>query len=348
VQALRAGLHRAADRLVPAQLAVFDLVNQAAGMHLARALIDLGVFDALASGPQTAEELAAGLDLHADSLHRTLRLAATRDLVTLDRRARFRLGRLGRLLTAEHPQSMRAWTRYFSSPATQEAWRGLAGAIRTGEPAFPTVHGKSVWAHFADHPDEEADFADGMRRVTELNLPAVVGGYPWPQTGTVCDVAGGVGTMLAGILRARPGLRGVLVDGPGVLREADPFLASAGVRERVRLSEGDIFEGITATADLYTLKDVIHDWDDERSLRILETVRAAMPAGARVVLVELLQERNVPDPVVSGIDVQMLTQTDGGRQRSAGELHALLRAAGLRPGEVHLTAGPALVEGFAA
>jgi ubiquinone/menaquinone biosynthesis C-methylase UbiE len=163
----------------------------------------------------------------------------------------------------------------------------------------------------------------------------------------VCDVAGGVGTLLAAILRARPGARGVLVDAPGVLAEAEDHLTSAGVRDRVELSEGNMFERIDARADVYVLKDVLHDWDDDRCLTILRTVRAAMPDGARLVLVEMLQEANEVDPIASGVDVHMLTQCDGGRQRSAAELHALMRAASIEPGAVRLTAVPALVEGVA-
>ena len=347
VLALRSALLRAADRTVPAEVALFELSNGAGAMHVARALAELRVPDELAKGPRTAEQLATALDLDADALHRVLRAAATRDLVRLDRRGRFRLARLGHVLREDHPRSMRPWVLYMSSPATQQAWAGLTETLRTGEPSFPAVHGRSVWAHFADHPEEEALFAASMRRVTELTLPAITGGYPWPESGTVCDVAGGVGTMLAGILAARPGLQGVLVDAPGVLREAEDHLRAAGVRDRVTLSEGDIFSGVDASADLYTLKDVLHDWDDERCVQILATVHAAMPPKSTVVLVETLQERNRADPVASGIDVQMLTQTDGGRQRSAGELHALLRRAGLTPGEVHRTAGPALVIGTA-
>ena len=72
-----------------------------------------------------------------------------------------------------------------------------------------------------------------------------------------------------------------------------------------------------------------------------------MPPGSRLVLVEDLQERNKPSATASLTDIQMLTQCDDGRQRSADELKALLQAAGLRPGAVKKTGGPALVEGLA-
>ena len=340
-------LINAAYRTVPADIATFLLSVEFIYSRALGAIADLKVADELADGPATAEQVASRLDLDADALHRTLRVLALRGVVKLDKRGRFSLTRIGHHLRSDHPKSMRPWLRYVNFDSTQRAYAALPHTLKTGEPSFPAVHGRSVWDHFADNPEEERTFAACMRRLTEFDLPAIAGGYPWPDNGTVCDVAGGVGTVLGGILRARPGLRGALVDAPGVLREADGYLQGIGVRDRVDLIEGNMFERVSATADVYVLKDVLHDWDDERSLQILRTVRATMEPGAKVVLVEILQQRNVPDAVASMVDVQMLTQCDGGRQRSVEEFHDLFRQCDLKPGEVHLTAGPALIEAAA-
>lgn len=337
---LRRGLHALADRIVPAQFALFELTTGTWRTQILGALAELGVPDALARRPATAAELAPRVDADPDTLHRVLRAAAVFGVVTLDPRGRFALTRLGEALRGDGG----AWARYLALPSTSGAWTGLAQSLRDGRPAFPRANGDSVWEHFATHPEEEALFATSMRQITEIDLPAIVGGYPWPHSGTVADVAGGVGTVLAAVLNAQPGLRGVLVDAPGVLAQADAHLRAAGVRERVELVEGDIFAEVRARADVYVLKDVLHDWGDAKCHEILATVRATMPAGARLVLVERLQERHVPDPINSLTDIQMLTQCDDGRQRSAAELASLLRGAGLFPGRVRLTAGPALVE----
>ena len=347
VLGVRNALHRAGDRLLPPEFVAFLVSTDFMYSRALGTFAELGIADELAGGPKTAAEIAARLDLDADALHRVLRLLALRGVLKLSGDGRFALTRVGRMATSDHPRSVRAWLRYEMLESTQRAYGGLTETVRTGAPSFPAVHGKSVWQHFAETPEEEQLFAASMRRVTEFDLPSITGGYPWPDEGRVCDVAGGVGTMLAGILRAKPRLRGVLVDAAGVLAEADGYLREHGVRDRVELSEGDMFEHVGAQADVYTLKDVLHDWDDERCLKVLRTVRGAMAPGARVVLVENLQEPNEPHPVASMADIQMLTQCDGGRQRSVAELHALLRAADLRPGEVRLTGGPALVEGVA-
>ena len=344
----RRRVRNALDRTLPGDAMLWELSMGMATTRMLGAVAALGVADALADGPATADELARRLDLDADALHRVLRALVPTGTVRLDRRGRFRLAGPGRALAGTHPRSLHAWLRYQNLPSTQAAWGALAETVRTGSSGFPLVHGTSVWQHFAEHPEEERLFASAMGEVTRMVLPMIASGYPWPESGTVCDVAGGTGTVLAAILARRPGLRGVLVDAPGVLREAEGHLTGLGVRDRVELREGDMFDHVDAEADVYVLKDVLHDWDDERCLQILRTVRAPMPSGSRVVLVESVQERDEPDPLVSLIDVQMLTQCDGGRQRSVGELHALLGRVGLRPGAVHLTAGPALVEGVAA
>lgn len=344
--AARTLLQRAADGIAPPEIVAYERAIAFFGTRVAGALVELGVIDALRDGRRDAAELAGELDLHADTLHRTLRLAAAHGLVRLDRRGRFSLTRVGRALLSDSSPTLGPWARHLNTEAVQCAWAALPESIRTGEPSFPTVHGRSIWAHFANNPDEERLFAESMRELTALTLPWIASGYPWPERGVVADVAGGSGPVLAAVLSARPGLRGVLVEAPGVLAEADRHLAAAGVRDRVELAEGDIFARVDAEADVYVLKDILHDWDDERCVQILRTVAGAMRPGSRVVLVETLLDRNEADPIAASVDLHMLTQCDGGRQRSAAELGTLIREAGLRPGEIHRTGGPGLVEGL--
>jgi O-methyltransferase domain len=347
ILALRRALLGLADRIVPPHLAVFDKTIGIARTHLYAAIGEVGLADELAKGKATAQELADRLDLNADAVHRVLRAGAVDGATRMDRRGRFRLTRRGATIAKDHPHSMHDWARYMALGSSSAAWGAVAHTLRTGETAFNAVHGMGVWDWLARHPDEERLFAGGMRRMTEDDAPFIVAGYPWPEEGTICDVAGGAGTLLARILEARPGAQGIVLDAKGVLEAADAHLTEVGVRDRVMLVEGNMFESVTAVADVYLLKNVLHDWGDDACLRILRTVRATMPAGSRLVIVEALQEPNEPHPFASLSDIQMLVQCEGGRERSADELKALLSAAGLRPGKVYETAAPALVEGIA-
>lgn len=342
----RRALQRAADRLLPPEGLAWEKVTSLQTTSVIAALVEVGAFDALGRGPASAAALAAELDLHADTLERVMRQAADEGLLRR-RRGSYELTAVGDAFREEHSPTISHWARHMNTAAVRRAWATLPATIRTGEPSFPAIHGKSIWQHLAENPDEERLFANAMREMTGLVKAWVVDGYPWPESGTICDVAGGSGPLLAAILAARPRLRGMLVEAAGVLPEADRHLAAAGVRDRVELVEGNIFERVEADADVYALKDIVHDWDDERSLRILRTVRAAMAPGARLVLVETLLDPDDPDPIATRIDLHMLTQCDGGRQRSAAELRALMTAAGMRPGGVHRAGTTAMIEGVA-
>jgi hypothetical protein len=346
--AVRRLLLRAADALLPPTAAVWEKSMGIVGTQVIATMAELGVADALGQDRLTAPELAGRLGVDADALHRVLRWAAVDGLVRTDRRGRFRLTRLGRALRSDAPATLRPWGRYMGLASTREAWADLDTTVRTGRSAFERVHGSSVWDWFAAHPEEERLFAAAMRSITEFDAPNIAAASLWPDEGTVCDVAGGVGTLLAEILAGRPALRGVLVEAPGVLAEADKYLTERGVRDRVELVEGDLFGDLRAEADVYVLKNVLHDWDDPTSAKILAGVRATMAPRSRLVVIEQLQERNKPHPFASLTDLQMLTQCVDGRERSREELRDLLSGAGLEPGRVERSGTGALVEGVAA
>lgn len=343
--ALRRWLFRLADRLVPAHIAVVEHAHAFTAAPLLAALGELGVADHLGSGPKTADELAALVGADADALHRALRAAAVLGIVRAGRDGRFHATRLTKPLRSDNPGAASDWCRYVASPAVQAAWADLACSVRTGQSAFRRVHGTDMFSWFDAHPDEGRRFSSGLGGLTRAEAPMIAAAYPFPERGVICDIAGGTGVLLAEILRTRPQLRGVLVESRLVLREAATFLESQGVADRVELVEGDIFGTLTATADVYLLKWILHDWDDDACARIVKNVAATMPPGARLVVIEGDQERDRPHPRFSMIDLQMLAVTEGGRERSASDIAAILESGGLESGRVRHTATDlALVE----
>jgi hypothetical protein len=146
----------------------------------------------------------------------------------------------------------------------------------------------------------------------------------------VCDVGGGTGTLLSGILAANPGLRGVLFDLPSVVAKAPPVLEGAGVADRVEVVGGDFFAAVPDGCDRYVLQAIVHDWDDESVVKILGSIRAAMAPGARVLVLEQEMPRHAGWHLVKAIDLEMLVDTGAGRERTRQELTAVFERAGLR------------------
>jgi hypothetical protein len=346
---VRSGVLGLADRMMPAEAALWDF---AAGMQrtkLAGVLVTSGLADALGERTRGVGELAAELGFSEEVTLRVLRAAAASRLVRMDRDGRVRLARLGLPLRSDHPRSLASWVAYQAAPANAIAHAEIEGQLRDGaqSSAHRRAFGNSVWDYFGEHPDEGARFGRAMRELTAVDLAGLARAYPWPRDGVICDVAGGIGTLLAAILERRPGARGILLEAPEVLAEAEDFLRSRGVAERVQLKPGDLFGEIDARADVYVLKWILHDWGDDACREILRHVRATMAAGSKVVAIDLHAERHRPSPVVSMADLLMLVECEGGRERSPQEVHGLMRDAGLVPGRVRHAGLHMVVEGVA-
>ena len=338
-----------ADRLLPAEAALWDFAAGMQRTQLAGVLVTSGLADALGAGARDAGELAGELGLSVEVTARVLGAAAACRLVHLDRKGRARLARLGGPLRSDHPRSVASWVAYQAAPANVAAHGQLEGQLREG--AEPSGHrrafGNSLWEYFGEHPEEGARFGEAMRELTAIDLGALARAYPWPRDGVICDVGGGIGTLLAAILERRLHARGILVDAPGVLAEAEDFLRSRSVGDRVERRGGDLFGEIDARADVYVLKWILHDWSDDACRDILGRVRATMPPGSRIVAIDQHLEPGRPSPVTSMVDLLMLVECEGGRERSPEEVHSLMRDAGLAPGRVRHSGLQMVVEGIA-
>ncbi|MCW2601559.1 MAG: O-methyltransferase [Frankiales bacterium] len=335
---LRRFFLQAADRMMPTHLAVAEHAHHLAAAHILSALADLGVADQLTHGPRTAAELAPVLGCQAEALHRLLRAAAIFDFVKLDRHGRFHQTRKTQVLRVGHPSATADWCRHVAAPAQQAAWGELVGAVRTGDSGFRRAHGTPMFDWLNAHPQQSAHFSAGLGGLTQAEAPAIIASYPFPKTGTVCDVAGGRGVLLAQILHARPGLRGILVESAQVLEQARDYLDGHGLLDRVQLIPGDLFTELDATADLYLLKWILHDWDDAACEKILRNVTHAMPNGSRLLTIEGDQEPSDVHNRFSMIDLVMLVATEGGKERSRQELTELIANSGLRPGRLRTSA----------
>jgi hypothetical protein len=305
-------------------------------IHVAAAL---GIADLLVDGPSSAGDLATSTDTHAPTLYRLLRLLASVGVFAEGADGRFSLTPRAESLRSDVPGSQRAWAIMMGGPSFWSSWGELPHSVRTGETAFPKVHGMDRWEYLARHPEESAAFDAAMTSLSAAESAAVVGGYDFSGIGVLADVGGGAGGLLAAILAAHPPMRGILFDRPHVVAGARDLLEREGVADRCRVVGGDFLESVPGGADAYLLKSVIHDWEDELAVRILRTCRAAMSGRAKLLLAErIIRPGNEPDPAKL-IDLIMLVM-NGGRERTADEFERLLDAAGFRLTDIVRTASP--------
>lgn len=325
--------------------AMFDLIFGYRATQLVALAARLEIAERLADGPLAAEELAGATGTQPEALYRALRALASLGVFEELNGQRFALTPLGERLQAAHPESVRP-PALFAGAEAYRAWTELPYSVATGETGFDHLYGMSHFAWLAEHPEENATFNQVMTSNSARDAAAVIAAYDFGERGTVVDVAGGQGLLLAAILRAHPGLRGVLFDQPHVVASAEPTSQAAGVAERCEIVSGDFFERVPPGGDFYTLRQVIHDWDDERAIAILRNCAQAMAPQGRVLLIELVMPEGPSAKRAAYLDMQMLMMT-GGHERRGVEFERLFSAAGLRLTRIIPTqAGPSVIEGM--
>ncbi|HEY0636817.1 MAG TPA: methyltransferase [Pseudonocardiaceae bacterium] len=213
-----------------------------------------------------------------------------------------------------------------------DGWSALDEGVRTGECAFSRVHGTDFYSHLAEHDPEASEaFHAAMTESTEHTNDDLLAALDLTSARTVVDVGGGRGGLLRDILAKHQHLHGVLLDTPDVVADALPELRRGGeLARRCTVLDGDARYCVPSGADVYLLRLVLHNWDDDGAERILRSCAAAVTTPhARVVVVEALCDDGPYAALAGLIDLGMFV-TFGGRERSRADYEALFARAGLR------------------
>jgi C-methyltransferase len=348
VEWIRHYLYRLHQRLTPAPAAMMEMIIAAWTSQAITVAAQLGVADALSNGPLPIEELAARVGADADALRRLLRALVSKGIFVHRHDGRYGLNSLAGTLRSDAPISMTWAAQFYGSAEQRERWTLMVDSIRTGRTVVPALRGKESFDYFAGEPELAELFNQTMTSVSELTDGPVVAGYDFSAYPTLVDVGGGHGPLLAAILAGAPASRGVLYDLPGVVASAPSLLREHKVADRVRIAEGSFFDSVPSGGDAYILKNIVHDWPDDKAVQILRNVREAAGPGATVLLVELVIPKHNRDFPGKWVDLEMLLNL-GARERTAAEYGDLLSQAGFQVTRVVQTASPlSVVEARAA
>ncbi len=347
LEVVRDRLARLHQRMVPAPIAMMELILDAWSAQAITAAAELGIADALADGPLTGGELAAAVGADAGAVRRLLRALIGRGIFRQRRDGRYELNPLAEALRSDADVSLAGMARLVGAPQQRDHWSGLTQAIRSGRSVVSELRGKPFFEYLADEPELSEIFNKAMTSTSDLSTAPLVAAYDFSGFSTIVDVGGGHGRLLAAILNTAPHARGILFDQPQVVAGAMAELREHRVEERVRIVEGSFFEDDIPAGDAYVLKNIIHDWPDDEAVRILANVRKAAAPGSYVLVLEQVIPAHDRDIPAKWIDLEMLVMVDG-RERTASEYGRLLQRAGFQLTRVVETASPfGIVEGRA-
>lgn len=309
--------------------------------------VELGIPDLLAAGPRPVSELARETKSNEDALYRTLRLLASVGIFTesaprpdASGPRTFAHTPASDTLRTDAPNSTRALARFVGDAFHFRVYAEYLYSVRTGRPCVDVVVGMPVFDYFATDKHELEIFNAAMVAISAQVVPAALEAYDFSGISTLVDVAGGHGSVICPILQKYPQMRGILTDLPHVLESATDCISRHGVQSRLERIPCDFFKSVPAGGDAYLMKNIIHDWDDEKCLVILDNIRKAMGATlGKVILLETVIISGNEPHLGKFLDIEMLAMP-GGRERTEEEFGALFDRGGFRLTRVVPTKSP--------
>jgi hypothetical protein len=289
----------------------------------------LGIADLLQEGPLSSDALAQSTSANPRSLYRLLRALASVGVFVEGTDGRFALTPMAECLQSDTPGSMRAWVLFTGEPYAFQPWGELLHSVRTGQTAFDHVHGMPIFDYYAQHPEQWKLFDVAMTGSAGPEIAAVMADYDFSGIGTLIDLGGGHGSFLGTILTAYPAIRGVLAEMPAVIDGARRHFEAAHLADRCEVVPINFFESVPAGGDVYVMKRVIHDWDDERSITILKNCQRAMAGKGKLLLIEMVIPPGNGPEFGKWLDIAMLVFA-GGCERTEREYRDLLTTSGFR------------------
>ena len=321
-----------------AQTQVMDLIFGRWRSQTLHAGVELGIFDAVGKDPTDAATVADRQGLDLALTYRLMRALASLELLAESPGRRFALTDAGALLRGDHPQTLKGVALLEEGPHHYSLWKHLPDMIRDGQQnAFVREFGRMAFEHAevdqGYHYVFNAAMSSYSASQTEWALDALRD-VDFSAVQHVCDIGGGQGHLLTSLLAAQPHLRGTVFDLPEVVGKRELLWADRmGVADRCSYVGGDMFTSVPA-ADGYTMKMILHDWNDEECVAILRNIAAAAAPGARLFVVEhLVSDPNTPH-FAKLFDIHMMCWGTG-RERTPEEYRALMEQAGWRYQATH-------------
>ncbi len=286
----------------------------------------LGIPDLLKDGKKNCEELAQATQTHAPSLYRLLRVLANTGIVIEVAPQQFEATSMATCLQEDAPDSLKDFV-LLRAEQDYLCWKDLPYSIRTGKSAFEHTFGVSRYDYNQQTPQLSERFDRAMSTLARKQKEVILSSYDFSTVDTLVDIGGGQGSLLIAILKQYPKVKALLFEQAETIQRAQALLAKEGLEQRCQTVAGSFFETLPAGKDAYILKHVLHNWDDEQALQILQNCRRAMAAGTRLLIIEgVISQKTAQKSVL--LDLQLLVSFASGKLRTEAEFCELLPAAG--------------------
>jgi len=303
----------------------------------------LGIADLLQDSSKTVDELAQSTDTNAQSLYRIMRVLVSHGIFAESTSSRFTNTPISQYLQSNFPGSVRNAAILEGEQWLWQAWGGLFSTLTTGVSGFEAQFGMSVVEYFNQNSEQFGIFKAGLKNYSTIINHAVLTAYDFPSGSKLIDLGGGDGSLLASILETDATMTGVLFELASVITRIKNSEQSSTIGDKnYEMVEGDFLISVPTDGDIYILKQIIHNWDNEQAIKILYNCHQVMPKNARLLIVDPIVSSSEPS-FASFLDLQLLITHPSASIRTKNELAKLVGKSGLQVTNIINTQSPCTI-----
>jgi C-methyltransferase len=339
INGIQSLFYKASKTLVPAPVWMMNHIENfwiAKGLYTA---IELNITEHINEGKNTLEKLAEATGTKPDPLFRLMRMLCAHDIYKLSKNGTYSLTSYSRVLL-EGDGSIKYFLKSHLGKLHSELFTEMDYTMRTGINASQKLFNEDIFSHVEHTPEEQDLFIRGMSDGSELFAPVLLSSYKFSSFNYIIDIGGGHGSLLCNVLSKNKNPKATLFDSKHVIERASANIDSYGFKERIEIVVGDFFLKVPEGGDLYILKNILHDWDDEKCILILKNIQKVMPAGSKLLIIETIIKNDNNYSFGKMIDILMLLGTENGRERTINEFSSILNNSGFNIKKVIPTVAP--------
>jgi len=327
---------------LPDPAPVLDLL---VGFRLSKtmfAAVSLGVFEALAEGPQSLESLATRLSASLDGLERLLDACVGLQLLTKSSDGLYHNAPVATTyLCTQSPHRLTGYIQY-SNKAMWKLWSHLEDAVREGTSRWKQAYDFDgpIFAHFFRDEEAKREFLMGMHGFGMISSPCVAACFDLSRFHTFCDLGGATGHLAIAACTRYSHLQGIVFDLPEAVPLAREIVSASTFADRFQILSGDFFHDPLPDADLFALGRILHDWTEAKILLLLQRIFDRLPSQGGVLIAEKLLSEDKSGPRWAQMqNLNMLTCTEG-KERTVAEYTKLLQQIGFQDIQARSTDAP--------
>ena len=279
-------------------------------------------------------KIAEQTGLNADALYRVLRLLANNEIFIETEYQEFSNSEISLLLDKNRTSSFNSFCQLPSLPIFWNSVGSLESVLKNGKSGACNFFDKELFQYLEENENDSEVFNNAMKDLARADSDYIFNIYDFSQYNSIVDIGGGTGALLKQIQKKYPKTKFELFDQSEVLDQADT--------KDIKKTPGDFFERVESKADLYILRHILHDWNDSEVLKILSNIKDSMPSNSKILVIELLVDKDSMFNIANYRDFTMLSITSG-RERSFEEFSGLAAKVGLQsrvvgklPNDMHL------------